>query len=143
MSGIGRIGRQSGAEQAAGPAAARSGSGGGSGFAVRPEGGGTAEGVRATRAAAVPACALGAMLAAQEQAFETIRDRQARRRGQDMLRALRSVQAAMVADRDDPDALGMLASLAGDAVETDTPALAAALGSIVLRARVELARRGL
>lgn len=91
---------------------------------------------------AAPASALGAMLAVQEQAFDTIGDRKARRRGQTLLRALRDLQVELVAGRYDPSTMEALAALAAEPPEADTPGLAAALGAIVLRARVELARFG-
>src|SRR5690606_13450144 len=69
------------------------------------------------------------------------RDRRARRHGAALLKALRGLQLALL-DGAEPDAarLAGLAALAEDEEAVD-PVLREAIAAIVLRARVELARR--
>ncbi len=83
------------------------------------------------------------MLAVQEEASETPQDRRARKRGLDLLRALSRLQLDFVAGGDEAGSLRMLADLASDLPEASAPQIGAALRSITVRARVELARRGL
>jgi hypothetical protein len=82
------------------------------------------------------------MLALQEMGAGSVRDREARRRGQGLLAALAALQRGLLAGGDDPAALQRLADLAEAAPDTEDPRLGAVLSAIVLRARVELARRG-
>jgi len=93
-------------------------------------------------AAASPAVevALGGMLALQEAEYGAVRDREARRRGQDILVALVRLQRAMLAGERDLPALRQLAELAEAMPEAADPALRQALREVALRARVELAR---
>jgi hypothetical protein len=71
------------------------------------------------------------------------RDRRARRRGAELLGALRALQLALLeAAAADAARLAELAALAG-AEEAADPVLREAIAAIVLRARVELARRPL
>lgn len=92
--------------------------------------------------AAAPAASLDGMLAVQEGERGPARDREARRRGQAALGALAALQRALLGGEEDPAALQELAALAS-APSAEDPGLAMTLRAIGLRARVELARRGL
>ena len=133
MSRVGGIGGPDPARIPASPGAARGG------FSVSlppPEAGGAAR-----AAAAMPPSALGCMLALQEGGGESVGDRQARRRGQALLRALSCLQRSLLRGGDDVESLQDLTGLAADLPEASSPALRGILDQIVLRARVELARR--
>ena len=93
-----------------------------------------------TAAAETPGVALGGMLALQEAESASVRDREARRHGQDMLAELLKLQRALLEGRLDPALLHRLAALAGDVPVAADPALRQAVAEVVLRARVELAR---
>ena len=110
---------------------------GGAGFAVAGNGASVTG-----PAAAAPTAALDGLL--QLQAFEDAgaRDRQAKRHGQALLQALGELQRALLGEGPLDDALAKLAGLAEICPEAADPALASLVGSIMLRARVELARRG-
>ena len=69
------------------------------------------------------------------------RDRGARRRGAAMIAALTDLQKALIAEGDPALALRSLSELAAEAPEAADPRLAAVLRAVVLRARVEVARR--
>jgi len=69
-----------------------------------------------------------------------VRDREARRRGQDMLAELLRLQRALLAGAPDEAALRRLATLATDVPAAADPLLRQAIAEVVLRARVELAR---
>jgi len=87
--------------------------------------------------------ALGSMLALQEMGAGSVRDREARRRGQGLLAALAALQRGLLAGGDYQDVLQRLADLASaDPDYAEDKRLGAVLSAIVLRARVELARRG-
>jgi hypothetical protein len=78
------------------------------------------------------------MLALQEMPDPHLADREARRRGQDILAALAALQRALLgAGPIDADAL---ARLAKDVPQASDPALRAAVAALVLRARIEAAR---
>ena len=81
------------------------------------------------------------MLALQEVGGETVEDREARRHGHDMLAALAELQRALLGGGDDGVALQRLADLAASVPHATDPRLAAMVSAIVLRVRVELARR--
>jgi hypothetical protein len=90
---------------------------------------------------------LGGLLALQESlgqptmdAFE--QDRPARQHGRRLLTALGGLQRLVLSGDDPASALSALRALADAAPEAADPALAATLGAIRLRVRVELARRG-
>jgi hypothetical protein len=89
------------------------------------------------------ASALGCLIALQEPGGETVQDRAARRRGRDVLQALADLQRAMLADTNAPDSLRSLTAAITDLPQPTDPRLGGVLQAIVLRARVELARRGL
>jgi hypothetical protein len=81
------------------------------------------------------------MLSLQEAGGETVEDREARRHGNDMLAALAELQRALLGGRGDGVALQRLADLAASVRHATDPRLAAMVSAIVLRVRVELARR--
>ena len=83
------------------------------------------------------------MLALQERSEATVEDRQARRRGQDLLRALSRMQRALLEDGSDQESLQTLATLIADLPQATDPGLGRVLQAIALRARVERARQGL
>ena len=94
----------------------------------------------------VAAVSLGAMLAAEALDRGPSRDRAARRHGQVVLAGLTALQRALLdgGDQggDQAASLQRLAALIADMPPADDPRLAALLETIVLRARVELARLG-
>jgi hypothetical protein len=83
---------------------------------------------------------LGGMLALQEVESGAVRDREARRRGHDMLAALTRLQRALLAGEPDLATLRGLEALAENVPEASDPALQQALADVVLRVKVELAR---
>lgn len=88
--------------------------------------------------AGTAAVGTSAMLALQELPDPQVADREARRRGQDLLEALAALQRALLgAGGADADAL---ARLADDIPQAADPALRAAVAAIALRARIEAAR---
>ncbi len=100
-----------------------------------------AETAKTAPAAAPVEVALGGMLALQEAESGAVRDREARRRGQDLLAALTRLQRALLAGEDVLAVLRTLAELSEDVPEAADAGLRAAVAAVVLRARVELARR--
>ncbi len=109
----------------------------GSSFAVAREGASVAG-----PAATAPTAGLDALLQLQEFEDGTARDRQAKRHGQSLLRALAELQRLLLGDGPLEEALGQLSTLVDTCPEAADPALAGLVGSITLRARIELARRG-
>ncbi len=95
----------------------------------------------AAGAAGAQAASPGSMLSLQEFAGETVADREARRHGQDMLAALAELQRALLGGGDDEAALQRLMDLAASVPCATDRRLAALVSAIVLRVRVELARR--
>jgi len=83
---------------------------------------------------------LAGMLALQELPDPALADREARRRGQDILAALAALQRALLGPGG-ADA-GELAALATAVPQADDPALRAVVAAITLRARIEAARHG-
>ncbi len=110
------------------------------GFALpRPE---DSQAATADATAVGPASGLDALLTLQEEAPDPdARDRAARRRAQDLLQALASLQRALLAD-DESAAVGALEALLRDPPIAADPGLAELAAAVTLRARVELARRG-
>lgn len=99
---------------------------------------------RATPLRAAPS--LDALIALQAVVEETPRERRRRAlaRGRGMLNALDGMKLALIDGRDDPAALTSLAARIGETRGlTDEPGLDEALSAIELRAKVELAKRGL
>jgi hypothetical protein len=99
------------------------------------------EHTEAPAAAAAPAeVTLGGMLALQEAESGAVRDREARRRGQEMLAALTRLQRALLDGNRDLPGLRGLAVLVENMPQAADPGLRQALAEVALRARVELAR---
>lgn len=107
--------------------------------AAQPSGGQSAGAPSETAATS----ALSGLLALQEADAGASHDREARRRGRDILAALAELQRALLGGGDSPDALTRLAELVSDLPRASDPRLGAVLAAIGLRARVELARRRL
>jgi len=95
----------------------------------------------ASAVVATQATPLMSMLNLQEFAGETIEDREAHRHGHDLLAALADLQRALLGAGGDTAALQRLADLAGAVPYATDRRLAALVAAIVLRVRVELARR--
>ncbi len=111
-----------------------------SGFALPSE----AEAATHTSEAAAPQPAsLASMLTLQELGGEALEDREARRHGQDMLALLAALQRALLAGGDPGEALEQLAAMAGAVPRAVDRRLAAMVSAILVRVRVELARRSL
>ena len=89
------------------------------------------------------ASALASMLTLQEFGGGQVREREARRRGQGLLAALAALQRDLLSGGDGSEALQRLADLTATAADPDDRQLGAILNAITLRARVELARRGM
>jgi len=81
---------------------------------------------------------LAGMLALQELPDPALADREARRRGHDILAALAELQRAMLGPGE-ADTAGLVA-LAAAVPQADDPALRAIMAAITLRARIEAAR---
>jgi len=90
--------------------------------------------------AAAGAVAFG-LLAIQEGGDRASRDQAARRRAESILQELQGLQRDLLHDGVDMNRLERLAALDAG-VEAEDPLLRGAVEAIVLRARVELARRG-
>jgi Class II flagellar assembly regulator len=109
-----------------------------SGFVVSA---GLGEKGQAAAAAASAPVSLDAMLTLQEVGGETVGDREARRHGEDALAALAVLQRALLTGGDEAATLERLADLAASVPRAGDPLLGALVAAIVLRVRVELARR--
>jgi hypothetical protein len=92
-------------------------------------------------AEAQPAPPLASLLALQEVGGEAPEDRQARSQGQQILSELAALQRAMLTGNDEAAVLRRLAELAATLPRATDGRLAALVSAIVVRARVELARR--
>jgi hypothetical protein len=86
--------------------------------------------------------ALDALLALQQVDEPNERNRAARRHGQALLGALGRLQRLLLEDGDPAGALEQLHTLADTISAAADPGLAAAVDQVVLRARIEMARRG-
>ena len=84
---------------------------------------------------------MASMLALQGVDEAVERDRAAHRRGIALIAALAKLQRAMLAESDPSSALGALAELASDGPLADDPGLGAILRQVILRSRIEVARR--
>ena len=93
----------------------------------------------ATAPATTPS--LDGLLAAQEGALETARDRTARRHGLTMLGLLAELQRGLLTGDPDTPVLRRLADLAADCPVPDDPVLAGLVRACAQRVAVELARR--
>jgi len=80
-------------------------------------------------------------LTLQELSAETVEDREARRHGQDMLALLAALQRGLLSGVDNVVALQQLADLAASVPRAADRRLATMISAIVVRVRVELARR--
>jgi hypothetical protein len=85
---------------------------------------------------------LGVMLAAEALDREAAGDQAARRQGQVVLGGLTALQRALLEGGDQQACLERLGALVAEMPPAVDPRLAALLGTIVLRARIELARLG-
>jgi hypothetical protein len=101
-----------------------------------------ADAARTAGVATAAAVSLDSLLTLQQVDEPTERDRAARRRGQALLGALGRLQLLLLVEGDPVPTLAQLRSLAEGAPAAADPALAAAIDQVVLRARIELARRG-
>ena len=101
---------------------------------------GTAGTATATAGATEPG-SLGAVLTLQEMSADTVEDREARKQAQDMLTLLAALQRNLLSGVDNIAALQQLADLAAATPIATDRRLAATISAILLRARVELARR--
>jgi hypothetical protein len=110
------------------------------GFALPPE---PAAAKPMASAAPAPVTSLGSMLTLQEVAEMSVEDREARRHGQDVLALLRELQHGLLVNWDDESAVARLTELAATVPHATDRRLAALLSAVILRARVELARRQL
>lgn len=111
---------------------------GGDGFAVDT---GTTPAAQSSRLVSAPAIGLESMLLLQAVDEAAERDRSARKHGNAMIAALSDLQRAMLADEDPSLALRSLSELAAAGPEAADPGLAAVLRAVVLRSRIEVARR--
>ena len=102
-----------------------------------PEEAGSAAAEATAPPADVAPVSLSVMLAA-----EALDQDAARRKGQVVLAGLTALQRALLDGGDQAASLDRLASLVADMPQAAEPRLAALLDTIVLRARVELARLG-
>ncbi len=87
------------------------------------------------------ATSLGSILTLQEAGAEAVEDREARRHGQDMLALLAALQRGLLSGVDNVAALQQLAELAGSVPRPADRRLAAMISAVVVRVKVELARR--
>src|SRR5579859_3492657 len=94
-----------------------------------------------TRLASVAGIGLESMLALQAVDEAAERDRAAHKRGTAMITALARLQRAVLAEEDPSLALNALHELAGDGPLASDPALGEIVRAVVLRSRVEIARR--
>jgi hypothetical protein len=117
----------------------RSTRGASGGFRV---GGGADDAREANASSGVSAATAIGLLTVQELAPAGERDARAFRRGEDMLRELKALQLELLEGRADPARLQELARLTEGEKPAD-PGLAEAVEAIALRARLELARRGI
>ncbi len=109
----------------------------GGAFELLPESAPAAPG---SAAAVVAPAALAGALALQELGSDGPQDRAARRRGYDLLAALRALQRGLLANGIDAASLADLAALSTAVPDAADPRLREVVAELVLRARVELAR---
>lgn len=104
--------------------------------------GGKDEAKEAGASGGVSAASAIGLLTVQELAPAGERNARAFRRGEDMLKELKALQLELLEGRADPARLQQLARLTEGEKPAD-PDLAEAVEAIALRARLELARRGI
>ena len=113
----------------------------GSGFSIADNG--PAEPAAAPKTQAAQSVALSGMLALQEVATGTARDKAARRHGFALLEALTQLQKELLTGLGDGEAgITALTRLTTETPEAEDPGLAAVLDAVRLRAKIELLRRG-
>ena len=105
-------------------------------------GGGAEDSREANARSGVSAASAIGLLQVQELGPPGERDARAFRRGEDMLKELKALQLELLEGRADPARLQELVRLTEGEKPAD-PGLAEAVGAIALRARLELARRGI
>ena len=110
----------------------------GTGFAVPAQ---SAAAGQTSAAAEAGEVSLASMLALQEFGGDAATDREARRRGEDMLSALIELQRALLGGVGTGETMQRLADLAASVPRAADPHLAAMVSAIILRVKVELARR--
>jgi hypothetical protein len=96
---------------------------------------------RQARLATVAGIGLESMLALQAVDEAAERDRAAHKRGTAMIAALSRLQRAMLAEEDPSSVLNALHELSAEGPIANDPGLGAILRAVVLRSRVEIARR--
>lgn len=94
-----------------------------------------------TRTAAISGIGLDSLLALQAVDEAAERNRAAHKRSAAMVAALTRLQRAMLAGDDPSQTLNALRELSADGPVADDPSLAAIVRAVVLRSRVEIARR--
>lgn len=97
----------------------------------------------AAAGAANAAAGIGALLALQAVEDPLLKKKKLVRRGRSLLDALDAIKADLLTGRVGESHLNQIMALIGQAREDGDPGLAALLDDIELRARVELAKRGL
>jgi hypothetical protein len=85
---------------------------------------------------------LGGLLALQEGEGDDVLDRRAKRRGQDILDALAGLRRSLLDGEADADRLRQIAALARDVPAAADARLREVVNDVVVRAHVELAKRG-
>ena len=106
-----------------------------------PDGGTTPQGQAATHV--VPVASLDALLALQAVEDPLLKKKKLVRRGTQLLDTLDEMQADLLSGRVSESRLNQLMAVLGQAREKTDPRLDSLLDDIELRARVELAKRGL
>ena len=84
---------------------------------------------------------LASVLTLQELGGETVQDREAKRHGFDMLAMLTALQRDLLGAGDSPETLQRLADMVAAVPRATDRRLAALMSAIIVRVRVELARR--
>lgn len=102
---------------------------------------GAAPVLRTAPAASMVGIGLDSMLALQAVDEDIERDRAAHRRGSAILAALSKLQRSLLGSEDQAAALHAMTELTADIPLANDPALAAILKAVVLRSRLEIARR--
>ncbi len=108
-------------------------------FSPMPETGSCA--LSQAEVAATAPATLAGLLALQEHSASRARDRAARRRGEDLLALLAALHHALLAGTSASELLHQLAALTKGAPLAADPHLAGVVAALVLRARIEIARR--
>jgi hypothetical protein len=93
------------------------------------------------RLSSTPSIGLDSMLVLQAVDEGLERDRAARKRGTALLAALTKLQRSILAQDDPSSALDALNELTANSFQVEDPGLGAILRAVVLRSRVEIARR--